>query len=242
MFKKIEKIGWGIGLVIVLFLAAYLYSVFFKPNYYGGGNTMGLLIIGLLLGAIITFLAYKLLTRGKYAGSISESSHTVVESMRKVFKIVCAEGHFNEIYNYEETKRIFNIIPNTKKALVIVQARVLVGYDFEKCKWETDEASRKLKIVSFPEPQILSIETDYKYYNMEENFFNMFSREDLQRIQQNGKKQVEIAALNSNLRKVAAEQMRTLLTEVIQTNKWSLEDSYKITSELPASTEIITKS
>lgn len=236
MLKKLEKIGWGIGLLFALFIGAYLYSTFFKPNYYGGGNTLGLLLIGLLLGAVIAYLAFKLFTKNRQQEKISESSHTVVESMRKVFKIVCAEGHFNEIYNYEETKRIFSIIPHTKKALVIVQAKALVGYNFEKCLWETDEASKKIKIVSFPEPEILSIETDYKYYNIEEHFFNMFSREDLQRIQQNGKKQVEIAALNSNLKKIAAEQMRTLLTEVIQSNKWTLEDSYKITSELPPTT------
>lgn len=63
-----------------------------------------------------------------------------------------------------------------------------MGYDFEKLQWEMDELSRKLKIVNFPEPEILSIEPDYKYYNMEENIFNLFSRDDLSKIQQNGKK------------------------------------------------------
>lgn len=61
-----------------------------------------------------------------------ESSHTVVESMRKVFKIVFAEGHFNDLYTFEDTKKLFGFIPSTKRALVIIQAKVLVGYDFEK--------------------------------------------------------------------------------------------------------------
>ena len=74
----------------------------------------------------------------------------------------------------------------------------------------------------------MSIETDYKYYNFDENIFNMLGRDDLTRIQLNGKKQVEIAAMKSHLPKIAADQMRTLLTEVVQSKNWQIEDGYKI--------------
>jgi hypothetical protein len=85
-------------------------------------------------------------------------------------------------------------------------------------------------LVSFPEPQIISIEPDYKYYNFDENIFNMLGREDLTRIQVNGKKQVEIAAMKSNLPKIAADQMRTLLTEVVKSKNWELENAEDITA------------
>lgn len=149
--------------------------------------------------------------------------------MRKVFKVVSAEGHFNEIYNYEESTKLFNFIPSKKKALVIVQAKVLVGYDFEKFKWEVDQENRKVRLLEFPEPQILSTETDYKYYNIEEQFFNLFSKEDLAKIQENGKRQVIEAAKNSKLPHVAAEQMRMLLTELLDTKNLALENPSVIT-------------
>lgn len=190
-------------------------------------NTIALLIIGLLLGATIVFLLWRL-NSSKKPGIVTENSHTVVESIRKVFKIVLAEGYFNELYNFEETKKLFGLIPSTKRALVIIQAKVLVGYNFEKCVWDIDEVNRKVKLVSFPQPEIISIEPDYKYYNFDEGIFNLLSRDDLTRIQANGKKQVEIAAINSDLPKMAAEQMRTLLTEVVQSKNWQLEDLYKI--------------
>jgi hypothetical protein len=133
------------------------------------------------------------------------------------------------LYNYEETKKLFGFIPSTKRALVIIEAKVLVGFDFEKCVWETDEANRKIKLISFPEPEILSIEPDYKYYNFDEGIFNLLNRNDLTRIQANGKKQVEITAINSHLPKIAADQMHTILTEVVQSKNWHLEDTYKIT-------------
>lgn len=191
-------------------------------------DLLGLLIIGLILGAVIMFLIGKLSRSGRKEIAVTENSHTVVESIRKVFKIVFAEGQFSELYNFEDTKKIFGFIPSTKRALVIIKAKVLVGYDFEKCVWETDETNHKIKLVSFPEPEILSIEPDYLYYNFDEGIFNLLGRQDLTRIQVNGKKQVEITAIKSHLPKIAADQMRTILTEVVQSKNWQLEDTYKI--------------
>lgn len=227
MYKKIKQFSWIVLILIILIIIGYLYSAFFKPNY-GGTNIMGVLLLGLALGGVIAFLAFQLYTTNRREQKTIESSHTVVESMRKVFKIVCAEGQFHEIYNYEETKKILKIIPSTKKALVIVQAKVMIGYDFEKCVWEKDENNRKIKIISFPESEILSVETEYKYYHFEDDIFNMISREDLHKIQEAGKKQVTEAALNSDLKKIAALQMRTMLAEVITANRWGLENSEKI--------------
>jgi hypothetical protein len=222
-FKKIASLAGG---VLLLLIIIYVYSGTSKNS--ADTNSMGTLIIGLLLGAVLMFLVRRQGNSAKQS-VVKESSHTVVESMRKVFKIVFAEGHFNELYNYEETRKLFGFIPSTKRALVVIKAKVLVGYDFEKCVWEIDEINQKVKMVSFPEPEILSIEPDYLYYNLDEGIFNLLGREDLTKIQANGKKQVEIAAIKSHLPKIAADQMRTILTEVVQSRKWQLEDSYKIT-------------
>ena len=233
--KSFNKIAWVGGAVFLIFLLVFIYSNFStqtsSPNY------MGLLITGVLLGAIIMFLLWKLYSsQGKKV--VHEDSHTIVESIRKVFKVVCAEGHFNELYNFEDTKKIFGFIPSTKRALVIIQAKVLIGFNFEKCVWDIDEDNHKIKLVSFPQPEILSIEPDYKYYNFDEGIFNLLNRDDLTRIQVNGKKQVELAAIKSHLPKIAADQMRTILTEVVQSKNWQVEDTYKITEEprsLPSS-------
>lgn len=217
---------WSIGIVSVLLIGFMLYQFTVPGRANSGLVTVAMLMAGLILGGLISFLAARRVTTQPV---VKESSHTVVESIRKVFKVVSAEGHFNEIYNYEEaSKMLFNLIPTKKKALVIVQAKVLIGYDFEKLKWEADEETRKIRLVDFPEPEILSTETDYKYYNIEENLFNLFSKDDLARIQQNGKLQVIEAAKNSKLPQVAAEQMRMLLTEMVQSKNWVLENASEI--------------
>ena len=224
-FKKYKIIFWSAGILIVLFLVYFLYQMT-QSESINSMMTLIMLLLGLVLGGIIAFLVSNKMSAAPVV--ITESSHTIAESMRKVFKVVSAEGHFNEIYNYEETTKIFNFIPSKKKALVIVQAKVLVGYDFEKFQWEVDEVNRKVKLLNFPAPQIISTETDYKYYNIEEQFFNLFSKDDLAKIQQNGKRQVIEAAKKSHLPEVAAEQMRTLLTELLAGKNFFLENANAI--------------
>lgn len=210
---------------MVVFLGFFLYQMT-QSESINSMMTILMLLLGLILGGVIAFLASKKMS--SEPAVITESSHTIAESMRKVFKVVAAEGHFNEIYNYEETTKLLKFIPSTKKALVIIQAKVLIGYDFEKFKWEVDEQNRKVKLLSFPAPEILSTETDYKYYNIEEQFFNLFSKDDLAKIQQNGKQQVIEAAKKSHLPEVAAEQMQMLLTELLNGKNFELDNPSKI--------------
>ena len=224
-FKKYKIMFWSAGILIALFIVYFLYQMT-QSESINSMMTLIMLLLGLVLGGIIAFLVSNKISAAPVV--ITESSHTIAESMRKVFKVVSAEGHFNEIYNYEETTKIFNFIPSKKKALVIVQAKVLVGYDFEKFQWEVDEVNRKVKLLNFPAPQIISTETDYKYYNIEEQFFNLFSKDDLAKIQQNGKRQVIEAAKKSHLPEVAAEQMRTLLTELLAGKNFFLENANAI--------------
>lgn len=223
--NKVKIVLWSIGGLMVVFLGFFLYQMTQSQNI-NSMMTILMLLLGLILGGVIAFLASKKMSSEPIV--ITESSHTIAESMRKVFKVVSAEGHFNEIYNYEETTKLLHFIPSKKKALVIVQAKILVGYDFEKFQWEVDEVNRKVKLLNFPAPQILSTETDYKYYNIEEQFFNLFSKDDLAKIQQNSKKQVIEAAKKSHLPEVAAEQMRTLLTELLAGKNFFLENASKI--------------
>ena len=223
--NKFKIILWSLGIIMLIFLGFFLYQLT-QSESVNSIMILLMLLLGLILGGVIAFLASKKLV--SEPSVITESSHTIAESMRKVFKVVSAEGHFNEIYNYEETTKLFNFIPSKKKALVIVQAKVLVGYDFEKFQWEVDEQNRKVRLLNFPAPEILSTETDYKYYNIEEQFFNLFSKDDLAKVQQNSKQQVIEAAKKSHLPEVAAEQMRTLLTQLLAGKNFLLENPAKI--------------
>ncbi|MFA7104713.1 MAG: DUF4230 domain-containing protein [Dysgonamonadaceae bacterium] len=233
MTKKIRTVALLIVVAIaLLLLAGYIYNTFFRTNYVAGNNTIGPLIIGLFIGGIIAFLIFKLINANKIESGIRTESHTVVESIKRVFKIVVAEGQLNDIYNYESTKKLLKFIPSTKKALVIIKAKVLIGYDVEKCKWSIDENNNTITILRFPKPEIISIDPEFNYYYFEDDLFNFIGRKDLQRIQELGKEQVRNVALRSGLMNVASDQMKLLLQEVVNINHWKINNLQLVDSAL----------
>lgn len=234
MTKKIlKRTGIIIAAVILLLIAGFLYRTFFRPTYAGNGNILGILVFGLLTGIVIAWLLFQLWSMRKAQSGTVTVSHTVVEGIKRVFKIVVAEGQLNEIYNYENTKKLLKFIPSTKKALVIVRAQVLIGYDIKKCIWEVDEENKVIHLLNFPKPEILSVDCDFNYYYFEDDLFNLIGRKDLQQIQSLAKEQVKKAALQSGLMKIAADQMKLLLEEVTAANQWAINnidliDDYKV--------------
>jgi hypothetical protein len=225
----IKNIGKTIGIIAaalaLLLIAGYVYRTFFRPAYVGNGNVLGVLFVGLLIGITIAYLLFQLRSSRKAHSGTRIIAHTVVESMKRVFQVVVAEGQLNEIYNYENTKKLLKFIPSTKKALVIVRAKVLIGYDVKKCRWEADEEKKEILLLDFPKPEVLSIDTDFNYYYFEDDLFNFIGRKDLQLIQELAKEQVKKTALNSGLMKIAADQMKLLLEEVITVNGWKIENT-----------------
>ena len=80
-------------------------------------------------------------------------------------------------------------------------------------------------MLSFPKPEILSLETDFNYYYFEDDLFNFIGRNDLQEIQHLAKDQVKKSVLQSDLLKIAADQMKLLIAEVVTINNWKIENS-----------------
>jgi hypothetical protein len=179
-----------------------------------------ILLAGLAIGAILVyFLIVKKIGR---ASSTTVSSTSIVEKIERVFKVVLAEGYFSEVYDYKHSEKFLYFIPQTKKALIIINAKVLMGYDFKKFKYEIDATSNKLKIIEFPPCEILSVDPNVKYYNVEENMFNKFSTDDLTQLQAEAKKKIIEKVDISDLPAIAAQQMQQLLTEVASIGQWQL--------------------
>ena len=186
------------------------------------------LSVGLVAGIAIAYFVFK----GKLGFAKEDTtvvnSSTIVQSIERVFKVVTAEGHFAEIYDYTNTEHLLSFFPSTKKALVVVNAKVLMGYDFKKMKFEIEEGTKQIKILAFPQPEILSIEPDMKYYNLENGIFNKFSNEDLTKLQVDAKTKITESVLKSDLPQIAQKQMQALLLELSDLKEWHLIGQEKI--------------
>jgi hypothetical protein len=136
---------------------------------------------------------------------------------------VMAEGYFTEIYNYQNDKSIWNLINDKKKALIIAKAKVLVGYDFGKMKFHISEGDKKLVIDFFPEPEILSMDTDYQFYDIEQGWLNRFQSDDYTSILNEAKQTMNEKALQSDLPRIATNQVQLMMFQLAATMNWKID-------------------
>lgn len=165
-------------------------------------------------------------TLRKRAGvtDIQRDSVLLLERIEKVFKVVMAEGYFSEIYNYQDQKKILYLLNDPKKAMIIAKSKVLVGFDFAKIRFQTPvNGEKKLIIESFPEPEVLSIDTDYKFYDIQAGILNHFSGADYTQILDEAKRAMNERAMQSDLPKIANNQIQYMMYQLASSMGWQLQ-------------------
>jgi len=179
-------------------------------------------IIFLALLAAAWFLGYKSSFVKQYK---KEDVSVMMDRIQKVCKLVAVEGYVSEIYNYKDYY-YYDIQLLRKKALIRVKAKVSVGYDFEDIQITTDETTHLITIRDLPPPEILSIEHDLEYYDVDEGTFNNFSEEELTELNKNAKAFVLEKAKESDLFAEAESQKQSFidaLTMIVSASGWNLE-------------------
>src|SRR5690606_32536198 len=137
----------------------------------------------LALGAVLIFRSCTEETRKN--SILEENSMLIQEQINNVSKLIVTEGHFAEVYNYKDSQQLFGpLITANKKALVVVNADVTVAYDLSLIKFELEEATKTLRILSIPEPEI-KINPDFEYYDVTSDYLNPFKAEDYNKIKKN---------------------------------------------------------
>lgn len=156
------------------------------------------------------------------AKEITKANSTVLlEKVQKVCKLVTVEGQFNELYDETNIRQFTVYLPFastwnfSKSATLQVQGKVLVGYDMENISIVADSTNKRIIISNLPKPEILSIDHEITYKDLEESWFNSFKPEDYTAINQNAKKVLREKAEESRLLDEARQQGNQML-EVIR--------------------------
>lgn len=186
-------------------------------------------ILGLIIGMLITIgvVAYiKFQESKKLANS---QSVILLDKIKSVCKFITVEGDFAEIYHYEDVKQKFlKLITSKKKALVVVNAKAYVGFDFAKVNMQADENSKTITLIDFPKAEILSIETSLNYYDKSDGYFNKFEATDLTDLHNEAKIHIKDKIPESGLflaaQKEALEAI-LLIENIVQTIGWKLDYS-----------------
>ncbi len=177
-----------------------------------------------MIKKILITLGILLLTFGIFWGTrayytyeevtAEEKSQVLLEKIKTVAKLVTVEGHFSEIYDYQDYWK-YDISPLRKKALVRIKAKVSVGYDLTQMKIESFPDEKTIAISNLPDPSIISIDHDLDYYDITQGSFNSFTKADYNTINKNAKDIIRKNAEESDLFLTAEEQSNQLL-DIIQ--------------------------
>jgi hypothetical protein len=136
----------------------------------------------------------------------AENTTIVLEKIKTVTKLISVEGQFSELYNYKESYDydFFNLF--SKKIILRVNAKVSVGYDFEKINISVDSLSKIVTFNELPQAEILSIDHDIDYYDISEGTFSSFTPEEYNAIQKKAKNLIAEKAKNTPLIAEAEKQ------------------------------------
>lgn len=184
-------------------------------------------LLGLFLGAIITYWVIKYVKIQKSKNTTQTQSTILLEKMRKVWKLISVEGEFAEIYHYENTKeRFLSMVSSKKKAIILINAKAHIGFDLSKIKMEAINEKKLIKLTEFPKPEVLSLETDLKYYDKKEGLFNKFDSTDLTELNARAKKflmnKIPESGLLDTAKSEALEAV-LLIQNIVETIGWSLD-------------------
>ena len=184
--------------------------------------------LGLVLGAILMYWLYSFFNRKKRRELVEHQSTVILDKIKSVCKLVSVEGDFAEIYRYENIKGFMNILSSKKKALIVINAKVQVGYDLQKLKLRADTEKKKIILSGFPEPEVLSIEPDIQFYDIQSGLFNTFSPNDLTDLNQRAKEHIREKIPESGLMETAkkeALQAVLLVEKIVEAIGWRLDYS-----------------
>lgn len=190
-------------------------------------NDIVQILLGLLLGIFGTYWLFTVLRKMRSSESTEKQSVILLEKIRNVYKLITVEGEFAEIYQYENVREHFlRLVSSKKKALLVINAKVNVGFDLKKIEMKADPSSKKIILTAFPLPEVLSIEPDVKYYDIKEGLFNRFNTEDLSALNQEAKEHILTKIPESGLldtaRKEALDAVH-MIESMVQAIGWKLD-------------------
>jgi hypothetical protein len=168
-----------------------------------------------------------------------DNSKVLLEKIQKVYKMIVVEGEFADILDRKEYYG-WDLPGLRKRAIVKVKGKVSVGYNLENLRIDLDSTNRTMRIVNLPEPEILAIDTDVNYYDIENGVFNSFSPQELSQLHAAAKDTIRANALRSQMMQTARQQateMLGLITQIATESGWKVEYVAKSTPAVPKSIE-----
>jgi len=185
-----------------------------------------LIFLGVLLGLAIGIGLTSLYFKNKKERQLHNQSVLLMEKIKQVCKLITVEGEFSEIFTHRDEKNLFfKMFQLEKKALLIIKAKVMIGFDLTKIHISINAHKKEVTLSRFPAPEILSIDNDLEYYDIQKGMINKFSETDLTNMNKKSKEFIRDKVENSHLYQIARNQASDtirVIRELIESVGWRL--------------------
>ena len=181
----------------------------------------------IILSIIVTLGIVTIVKQFRVKKQTNSQSVILLDKIKRVCKFITVEGDFAEIYHYEDVKeRFLKLVTSKKKALVVINAKAHVGFDLSKIQMDSNVKTKTVKLFHFPQPEVLSIETDLNYYDKTDGMFNKFEASDLTELHNEAKLHIMNKVPESGLYEIAKKEALDsvlLIESIVQTIGWKLD-------------------
>ena len=181
------------------------------------------ILIGLAAGIFGTIYYYK----NRNEKQLHDQSVILLDKIKQVCKLITVEGEFSELYTHRDEKQLFfKLFQTEKRALLIVKAKVMIGFDLTKINIDINPHKKLVELSRFPEPEILSIDSDLEYYDIQKGIINKINEADLTNINKRSKEFIREKVEQSHLVQIAKDQANdtiSLVQQLIESVGWQFE-------------------
>ncbi|HLF52373.1 DUF4230 domain-containing protein [Flavobacterium sp.] len=192
-----------------------------------------LIVIGIVAAVFLLFRFCEFKNRD---GTTQEyNTNLIQQQIVNVGKLIVTEGHFSQIMTYkDQDKYLMDMLSFEKKALIVINADVTVAYDLRQMKYDIDEKSKTITILSIPKEEI-KISPDIQFYNVEQSKLNPFTGDDYNKINKKVKADLAVKIGKSTLKSNAKNRLVSELAKILiltNTMGWKLQyENQVITTE-----------
>lgn len=183
-------------------------------------RTIYLLLVTAVLAFLLGAAVFYGFSNNERVGT-EEDAAILIERVRKVTKLVTVEGDFSEVFNSANNREVTLYLPLPtrlnfrKEAMVTVTGKVLVGYNLEEMGVRIDEATRTLQLHHLPEPEILAIDQELKFRDLEESWFNQLTAADYSAMSEQARGVLRRKVADSELMETARLQGNALIETIV---------------------------
>ncbi len=182
------------------------------------------LCLGVVLGLTLSRGVASLL----HPGRTTIDQAAVIERLQTVAKLITTEAMVRDVVTYENTW-----LGSTKRSLVIVTGKTLVGFDLAiRPKVSVRQSDRHIALV-FPHARLLGVDVvDLKTYDESRGLWNPFHPADRDTIFLLARRQLALAAQDLAVIQHAEQGARQLLESLFAPEGYSVEVAFAPAAQL----------